>query len=98
MILSETLSNIKSLLNNEKTVTSSQERALLKNMGAWLGSVTLAKNKPILHKHIAFKQLLMEGFDSQRLIVVIPFVCKVLEQVNGSRVFRPPNPVKCLLI
>lgn len=34
----------------------------------------------------------MEGFDSNRLIVIIPFVCKVLEQCNKSVVFKPPNP------
>lgn len=36
--------------------------------------------------------MLIEGYDSNRLIVVIPFVCKVLEQVKNSRVFQPPNP------
>lgn len=34
----------------------------------------------------------MEGYDTQRLIVVIPFVCKVLEQCGHSNIFRPPNP------
>jgi CCR4-NOT transcription complex subunit 1 len=38
------------------------------------------------------KELLLEGYDSSRLIVVIPFVCKVLEQGYASRVFAPPNP------
>ncbi|KAI9310521.1 CCR4-Not complex component, Not1-domain-containing protein [Dichotomocladium elegans] len=91
-ILRETYSNIQILLNSEKTVTSSSERSLLKNLGAWLGGMTLARNKPIRHKNIAFKDLLLEGFDSNRLIVVIPFVCKVLEQCNKSIVFKPPNP------
>ena len=54
-ILFETMSSIKELVNNEKTVNSSQERSYLKNLGSWLGSITLAKNKPIKHKHIAFK-------------------------------------------
>lgn len=34
----------------------------------------------------------MEGYDTQRLIVVIPFTCKVLEQCANSKVFSPPNP------
>ncbi len=34
----------------------------------------------------------MEGYDKNRLIVIIPFVCKVLEQSATSKVFRPPNP------
>lgn len=91
-VLCETYSNILILLNSEKTVSNSSERALLKNLGSWLGRLTLAKNKPILHKNIAFKNLLLEGYDTQRLIVIIPFICKVLEQCSESRVFRPPNP------
>ncbi|KAI9026639.1 CCR4-Not complex component, Not1-domain-containing protein [Phycomyces nitens] len=91
-VLRETYANIQILLNSEKTVSSSSERTLLKNLGAWLGGMTLARNKPIKHKNIAFKELLLEGYDNNRLIVVIPFVCKVLEQCNKSRVFKPPNP------
>ncbi|KAJ3175056.1 hypothetical protein HDU87_006452 [Geranomyces variabilis] len=94
-ILHETYSNIRILLNSEKTLTSSQERSLLKNLGTWLGGITLAKNKPIRHKNLGVKDLLLEGYDSSRLIVVIPFVCKVLEQGSKhpeSRVFKPPNP------
>jgi CCR4-NOT transcription complex subunit 1 len=34
----------------------------------------------------------LEGYDSGRLIVAIPFVAKVLEQGKHSKVFRPPNP------
>ena len=34
----------------------------------------------------------MEGYEHKRLIVVIPFVCKVLEQCGSSIVFNPPNP------
>ncbi|CAO3623766.1 unnamed protein product [Mucor hiemalis] len=91
-VLYETYSNILILLNSEKTVSNSSERTLLKNLGSWLGRLTLAKNKPILHKNIAFKSLLLEGYDTQRLIVIIPFICKVLEQCCESRVFKPPNP------
>jgi CCR4-NOT transcription complex subunit 1 len=92
IILYETLSEIRDLLNSEKTVNSSQERSLLKNLGTWLGSITLAKNIPIKHSSLAFKELLLQGYDNKRLIVVIPFVCKVLEQCTSSKVFKPPNP------
>ena len=54
-VLRETYANIQILLNSEKTVTSSSERSLLKNLGSWLGGLTLARNKPIRHKNIAFK-------------------------------------------
>lgn len=35
---------------------------------------------------------MIEGYDSNRLLVAIPFVCKVLEQACKSKVFKPPNP------
>jgi CCR4-NOT transcription complex subunit 1 len=91
-VLKETYARVEALLNSEKTVSSSNERTLLKNLGSWLGALTLAKDKPIKHRHIAFKELLVQGYDSHRLIVAIPFVCKVLEQGARSRVFKPPNP------
>ncbi|GAA6042737.1 hypothetical protein JCM8097_005557 [Rhodosporidiobolus ruineniae] len=91
-VLYETFVKLATLLNSDKTVQSSTERTLLKNLGSWLGGLTLAKDKPIKQSNIAFKQLLIEGYDSSRLIVAIPFVCKVLEQCAKSRVFRPPNP------
>jgi CCR4-NOT transcription complex subunit 1 len=91
-VLRETYVSVIRMLNAETTMQSSSERTHLKNLGGWLGSLTLARDKPIKHRNIAFKQLLMEAFDTQRLIVVIPFVCKVLLQGANSTVFKPPNP------
>lgn len=54
-VLAETIANILILLNSEKTISNSSERSLLKNLGSWLGRLTLAKNKPILHKSIPFR-------------------------------------------
>lgn len=91
-VLQETLSNISILLNAPGTVTSTVERQNLKNLGAWLGGLTLARNKPLLHKRISLKDLLLEGYDNTKLIVVLPFICRVMEQVQESKVFKPPNP------
>jgi CCR4-NOT transcription complex subunit 1 len=88
----ETFAKAIALLNAESTQKSTQERTTLKNLGSWLGSVTLRRDKPILHKHMAFKEFLLEGFDTNRLIVAIPFVCKILEGAAKSKVFQPPNP------
>ncbi|SPC66261.1 related to CDC39 - transcriptional regulator protein [Ustilago sp. UG-2017b] len=77
---------------DDKTVQSTQERNLLKNLGSWLGSLALAWDKPIHHSNIVFKDLLIQGYDSNQLIVAIPFVCKVMEQCAKSNVFKPPNP------
>ncbi|TFK46033.1 Not1-domain-containing protein [Heliocybe sulcata] len=91
-ILHETFVKSASLLNSEKTAQSSSERAILKNVGVWLGTITLARDKPIKHKNLSFKDLLIEGYDNNRLIVVIPFVCRTLEPAAKSTVFKPPNP------
>lgn len=88
----ETYLSVSRMLNSELTLQNSTERTHLKNLGGWLGLLTLARDKPIKHKNIAFKQLLIEAHDTKRLIVVIPFVCKVLIQGVSSNVFRPPNP------
>ncbi|TDL27216.1 Not1-domain-containing protein [Rickenella mellea] len=91
-ILNETFVKSASVLNSEKTLQSASERALLKNLASWLGQITLARDKPIKHKNVSFKDLLIEGADSNRLIVAIPFVCKVLESCAKSKAFKPPNP------
>ncbi|KAL4780206.1 CCR4-Not complex component, Not1-domain-containing protein [Aspergillus varians] len=91
-VLRETYASTAKLLNSEATLTSTTERTHLKNLGSWLGSLTIAKDKPIKHKNIYFKGLLLEGYDSQRLTIVIPFTCKVLVQATKSTVFKPPNP------
>ncbi|CCF52024.1 hypothetical protein NDA11_002494 [Ustilago hordei] len=69
-----------------------QEHNLLKNLGPWLRSLALAWDKPIHHSNIVSKDLLIQGYDSNQLIVAIPFVCKVMEQCAKSNVFKLPNP------
>jgi len=91
-VLRETFVNVIKLLNTESTMTNGTERNHLKNLGAWLGGLTLAKDKPIKFKNISFKDLVLEGWETDRLVVVLPFVCKVLEQSTKSTAFLPPNP------
>lgn len=87
----ETYSAVVQLINSETALTNSTERGTLKTLAGWLGGLTLAKNKPVLHNNISFKDLLLEGYDSARLIVVIPFVCRILEQCGQSKVFTAQN-------
>ena len=91
-VIRETFISSFRMLNAESTLNSSTERAHLKNLGEWLGSLTLARDKPIKHKNIYFRDLLVEGYDTHRLVVVIPFTCKVLLQGRKSTIFKPPNP------
>ncbi|KAF2843090.1 Not1-domain-containing protein [Patellaria atrata CBS 101060] len=91
-VLRETYVSVVRMLNAESTMNSTTERNHLKNLGGWLGSLTIARDKPIKFKNISFKDLLVEGHDTQRLIIVIPFTCKVLFSVTQSTIFKPPNP------
>jgi CCR4-NOT transcription complex subunit 1 len=93
-VLSETYRNIKVLLRSDKNDQKFSDRALLKNLGSWLGLVTLAKNKPILHRDIDLKSLICEAFQKGQaeLLFVVPFVAKVLEPAGKSKIFQPPNP------
>jgi CCR4-NOT transcription complex subunit 1 len=91
-VLRQTYISVARMLNSESTMQNSTERTHLKHLGAWLGLLTIARDQPIKHRNIAFKQLLVEAYDTKRLIVVIPFVCKVLIQGARSTVYRPPNP------
>ncbi|EPZ34325.1 CCR4-Not complex, Not1 subunit of unknown function DUF3819 domain-containing protein [Rozella allomycis CSF55] len=86
-IFLETFSNIYLLLNSEETVSSIDKRQILKNLAGWLGSLTLGENKKVMKQW-----MINEGYESNRLIVAIPFVCKFLEQSVGSMVFKPNNP------
>ncbi|KAM6937379.1 CCR4-NOT transcription complex subunit 1 [Xenentodon cancila] len=94
MVLNETYRNIKVLLTSDKAAANFSDRSLLKNLGHWLGMITLAKNKPILYTDLELKSLLLEAYvkGQQELLYVVPFVAKVLESSLRSMVFRPQNP------
>ena len=89
-VLHETYVSCFQMLNSESTISSSSERSLLKNLGSWLGSITLARDVPIKFRNISFKDLIIEAYDSQRLVVALPFICNVLESATQSSLFEPP--------
>lgn len=93
-VTKETFRNIKVLLHSDKGIENFSDRSLLKNLGHWLGMMTLGRNKPILHVDLDIKLLLMEAYHKgqQELLYVVPFVAKIVESCAKSRVFKPPNP------
>ncbi|KAA8494454.1 CCR4-NOT transcription complex subunit 1 [Porphyridium purpureum] len=93
VILDKSFESVRVLLSNTgKIRSSSSERGLLKNLGAWVGALTLARNRPIRTRTINLKDLIIKAYSNALLIAVIPFVAKILEGTRNSRVFRPPNP------
>ncbi len=93
-VLAETYSNIRILLGSDKGIANFSDRSLLKNLGHWLGLITLARNVPILMLDLDIKPLVVEAYHNgqQELLYVVPFVAKVLESCAKSKVFRPPCP------
>ncbi|CAG0883626.1 unnamed protein product [Darwinula stevensoni] len=94
MVIRETYRNIKVLLRSDKGIANFSDRSLLKNLGHWLGMLTLAKNKPILQVNLDPRALLIEAHHrgTQELLYVVPFVAKILESCAKSKVFKPPCP------
>jgi len=91
-ILRATYHNVKVLLTSGKVKTNSGERSLLKNLGSWLGGLTIARLQPVLMIDLDVKGLILDAYEAGRMIAVIPFVAKILEPAKDNFVFKPPNP------
>uniref|UniRef100_A0A1I8HS60 CNOT1_HEAT domain-containing protein n=1 Tax=Macrostomum lignano TaxID=282301 RepID=A0A1I8HS60_9PLAT len=95
VVLQQTFRSIRALLLNMRPdLNDYNDRALLKNIGRFLGLLTLAKNRPILYEDMNLKGLLLEAYCKGQVEMhyAVPFVSRTLEACNASTVFRPPNP------
>ena len=78
--------------SSEKSFIQGSDKNIIKNLGSWLGQLTLARNKPIIMKEFDIKALVVDGFENQKLDYILPLVCKIL--AHGSQpgsVFKPKN-------
>ncbi|KAF2432802.1 Not1-domain-containing protein [Tothia fuscella] len=92
-VIRATIAVVVRLLNADSTATTQQDRVNIKNLGTWLGHLTLARDKPIKHRNISFVDLLIEGNKTNRIVTVISFTCQVLKAgAPCSKTFMPPNP------
>uniref|UniRef100_A0A452YUE7 CCR4-NOT transcription complex subunit 1 n=1 Tax=Aegilops tauschii subsp. strangulata TaxID=200361 RepID=A0A452YUE7_AEGTS len=87
-----TYENCKALLQSDLIKSSSEERSLLKNLGSWLGKLTIGRNQTLRAKEIDPKILIVEAYERGLMIAVIPFTSKILEPCHSSIAYRPPNP------
>ncbi|VDN01607.1 unnamed protein product [Thelazia callipaeda] len=89
----ETFRNIKILLRSDKrqAATNFGDRQLLKNLGLWLGAITIARDYPIVTSDLDMKSLLMEAYykGQQELLFVVPFIAKILVSCCKSQIFGP---------
>lgn len=93
-ILKYTFSSVKKLLESDRITSSisDSERSLLKNLGSWLGLITIGNNKPILKKDLDLKQLILDAYENGRMIAILPFIAKIMNSCAISKVIKPPNP------
>ncbi|CAL2037245.1 unnamed protein product [Caenorhabditis brenneri] len=90
----ETFRNILILLRTDKKTTIASnysDRQLLKNLGSWLGAITIARNKPILLNDLDLKSLLLEAYykGQAELLFVVPFISKILTACSKTTLFTP---------
>eukprot|EP00252_Welwitschia_mirabilis_P002749 TRINITY_DN12719_c0_g2_i1.p1 TRINITY_DN12719_c0_g2~~TRINITY_DN12719_c0_g2_i1.p1 ORF type:complete len:2025 (+),score=405.51 TRINITY_DN12719_c0_g2_i1:577-6075(+) len=91
-IIKASYENCKVLLRSELIKSSSEERSLLKNLGSWLGKLTIGRNQALRAREIDPKNLIIEAYEKGLMIAVIPFTSKVLEPCQSSLAYKPPNP------
>lgn len=84
---------VRLLLTGDRAVKESNDRQLLKNLGHWLGHLTLKRNKPLLSRELELKQIVVEAYQRGRLVSVLPFVANLLSVCEKSQVFTPTNPM-----
>ncbi|CAD8059603.1 unnamed protein product [Paramecium sonneborni] len=73
------------LLSINKATPSADDRSTIKNMGSFLGQITVSRDKPFLFKYFDYKTLL-----KQNQWTIYP-LCKILEQVKSSQIFTKNN-------
>lgn len=92
-IRKEAYRNISILLRSDKRQAASNfgDRQLLKNLGHWLGIITVGRELPILAKDLDLKFMLIEAFykGQLELLYIIPFVVKCLTASSKSTIFGP---------
>ncbi|GER44883.1 transcription regulators [Striga asiatica] len=91
-IVQATYVNCKVLLGSELIKSSVEERSLLKNLGSWLGKITIGRNQVLRAREIDPKSLIIEAYERGLMIAVIPFTSKILEPCSNSLAYQPPNP------
>lgn len=91
-IRTATIAAVHRLLLSEKISGDSSERILLRNLGSWLGSITLEKSIPILQQDLHLKSLVLKGMREGKLVAVVALVTRVMNSCAKSRFFCCPNP------
>ena len=77
MMITTTYKYVRVLLASPTLAAAYSERMLLKSLGSWLGSLTLAKGQPIRHKDLDLKGIVLDAYETGKMIAILPFINKV---------------------
>ena len=91
-LIKDTIHFIHKLLKSDTVDKDMKEKAFLKNLGSWLGLMTVNKNKPILAKDLDLKEVIFEAYTDGKLTAIVCFVSKILEHSVKTKVFHAKNP------
>lgn len=91
VIIAETYHGIIKLLGVGRALDDN-ERKVLNSLGLWIGTLTIARNKPILLRLLDLKDLIIKSYEKDNMNTIIPFVCNILKSCLISEVFTQANP------
>lgn len=96
-ITNETYSAIHKLLALQRNLDDNG-RKILNSLGQWIGTLTIARNKPILIRCIDLKDEIIKSYEKENINAVIPFICNILKSSANSEVFSNANPWMIALV
>ncbi|TMS33760.1 hypothetical protein L596_001458 [Steinernema carpocapsae] len=74
--------------------TIAQDGAHLKNLGSWLGFMTIGSNRPLLREELDINEVLRKASyvrGTTELLMVVPFVARILRASRMSILFSPDS-------
>ena len=74
------------------TKTLKERHSFFRNMGEWLGLLTIGQDVCLSQLHLNLTQELLIAFYHKRLWYVYEFVCYLLRGCKESKVIKPPQP------
>ena len=101
-VLKETYANIRILLSSDKSIANFSDRSLLKNLGHWLGLMTLARNQPILLVDLDMKPMIIEAYHNGQQVKVLSAVqqkklrLEAKKPYNFDRTQKKPRKFKSI--
>ena len=82
------LINLAMDFGHHKTTMDATERNTMRNCGFWIGTITLARNKPILLKDLDLKHRLYLATESRTISNIVQIVCTILKSIEHSTIFK----------